>query len=64
VGTLMAELSKLDHPFLSDANKVFDLFAEWLTTQFIALGKAENAEELSLHLLVRSQGIALGCNKA
>ena len=58
VGTLMVELSKLDHPSLSDANKVFDLFAKWLSTQFMALGKVENAEELALHLLARSQGIA------
>ena len=58
VGTLATELAKLEHPSLIDANKVFSLFSDWLEKQFIDLGHKENAKELALHLLARSQGIA------
>ncbi|TQV86546.1 TetR/AcrR family transcriptional regulator [Aliikangiella coralliicola] len=58
VGTLTTELAKLDHPSLIDANKVFSLFADWLEKRFLDLGQKENAKELALHLLARSQGIA------
>lgn len=58
VGTLTTELSKLDHPLLSNANQVFMLFSNWLETQFLALGHKEQAKDLALHLLARSQGVA------
>ncbi|NOH63143.1 TetR/AcrR family transcriptional regulator [Vibrio sp. RE88] len=58
VGTLATELAKLEHPSLIGANKVFSLFSDWLEKQFIELGHKENAKELALHLLARSQGIA------
>ncbi len=59
VGTLTAELAKLSHPSLKDANKVFTLFKFWLERQFRLLGKdAETASDLAMQLLARSQGIA------
>lgn len=59
VGTLTTELSKLAHPSLVDANKVFTLFKHWLEMQFKALGKdTADAENLAMQLLARSQGIA------
>lgn len=58
VGTLCAELSKLDHPAQSDAGMIFGQFRDWLRTQFNELGQAPRADELALHLLARSQGVA------
>lgn len=58
VGTLCAELAKLEHDALSHASALFALFKGWLATQFAALGLKKEADALALHLLARSQGIA------
>lgn len=58
VGTLCNELSKLEHPAKKDATALFGLFRGWLSGQFSKLGRHENADQLALHLLMRSQGIA------
>ena len=58
VGTLANELAKLDHAARRDAARVFALFRGWLRRQFIALGRESDADELALHVLMRSQGIA------
>lgn len=58
VGTLCTELAKLNHPAREDANRVFSLFREWLRRQFELLGRDNDAEELAMHLLARSQGVA------
>lgn len=58
VGTLCAELAKLEHHALSHASALFTLFKDWLGRQFAALGWKKEADTLSLHLLARSQGIA------
>ena len=58
VGTLTTELVKLDHPAQKNANKLFTLFYNWLKNQFKQLGHTKNADELAMHLLVRSQGVA------
>lgn len=62
VGTLCGELAKLNHPRLPQANKLFGLFREWLARQFSALGRAADADDLAIHLLVRSQGVAILLN--
>ena len=62
VGTLCTELAKLDHRSRDDANKVFLLFRSWLRKQFELLGKAGQADDLAMHLLVRSQGVATLAN--
>lgn len=62
VGTLCSELAKLDHLMLSDANKLFSLFRIWLRKQFKLLGCKTNADELAMHLLGRSQGVATLAN--
>lgn len=59
VGTLTTELAKLDHIAQSRAAEVFTLFRDWLTDQFHALGHADESASLALHLLGRSQGIAV-----
>lgn len=58
VGTLTTELTKLNHTAQEDANKLFGLFRSWLKIQFQQLGHKKDADELAMHLLVRSQGIA------
>ncbi|BCL72396.1 TetR family transcriptional regulator [Vibrio nigripulchritudo] len=58
VGTLTTELSKLEHPALPDANRLFGLFKSWLIVQFEALGFQQESPALAMHLLARSQGVA------
>jgi hypothetical protein len=62
VGTLCAELAKLDHAAQPHANKLFTLFHEWLRRQFVALGREADADALAMHLLARSQGVAALAN--
>ena len=57
VGSLCTELAKLEHPAFPQASRIFDLFRAWLARQFKALGLAR-PEDLALHILARSQGIA------
>jgi len=58
VGTLCSELVKLNHYLQDDANKLFTLFHVWLRKQFKQLGHDTDADELAMHLLALSQGIA------
>lgn len=58
VGTLCTELAKLNHVAQAEANKIFILFRIWLRRQFRLLGCKANADDLAMHLLARSQGIA------
>ncbi len=58
VGSLCTELAKLDHGGLGDANRLFTLFRDWMRRQFESLGHKTDADELAMHLLSRSQGIA------
>jgi AcrR family transcriptional regulator len=62
VGTLCAELAKLDHASQAEANKLFTLFRTWLRRQFVLLGRKEDADALAMHLLARSQGVATLAN--
>jgi TetR/AcrR family transcriptional repressor of nem operon len=58
VGTLCAELAKLNHASRAEANKLFTLFRTWLRRQFTLLGREADADALAMHLLARSQGVA------
>ena len=58
VGTLCTELVKLDHASQAEANKLFTLFRSWLRRQFTQLGRKADADELAMHLLACSQGVA------
>src|SRR5262245_9271765 len=62
VGTLCAELAKLDHAAQGEANKLFTLFRTWLRRQFALLGRKADADALAMHLLARSQGVATLAN--
>ncbi len=62
VGTLCAELAKLEHPAQGDASMIFGQFRSWLRQQFEALGRKDDADALAMHLLSRSQGVAALAN--
>lgn len=62
VGTLCTELSKLEHPFLPKASRLFTLFRDWLASQFSQMETQQDADGLAMHLLARSQGIATLAN--
>lgn len=62
VGTLTTELAKLEHGALRSAAGIFTLFRSWLREQFAALGRADDADELAMHVLAASQGIATMSN--
>jgi AcrR family transcriptional regulator len=62
VGTLTTELAKLGHGCLESATEIFTLFRAWLREQFVALGRASDADELAMHVLSCSQGIATMLN--
>ena len=62
VGTLCTELAKLNHASQPEANKLFALFRAWLRRQFTLLGREADADALAMHLLARSQGVAMLAN--
>lgn len=62
IGTLTSELAKLNHAAQGDANSLFTLFRTWLCRQFEVMGRKDDADDLAMHLLARSQGAATLAN--
>jgi TetR/AcrR family transcriptional repressor of nem operon len=62
VGTLCAELAKVNHASQDEARELFTLFRTWLRQQFALLGRSADADVLAMHLLARSQGVAMLAN--
>jgi TetR/AcrR family transcriptional regulator, transcriptional repressor for nem operon len=62
MGSLCTELAKLRHALQFNANDMFEIFRSWLREQFSLLGRRDDADQLALHLIARSQGIALVAN--
>lgn len=62
VGTLCTELAKLNHASQAEANRLFTLFRIWLRKQLTLLGRKTDADALAMHLLARSQGVAVLAN--
>ncbi|KYG61004.1 transcriptional regulator [Bdellovibrio bacteriovorus] len=62
VGTLCTELAKMNHASKAHANKLMSLFRTWLSKQFAAAGCKKESDELAMHILARSQGIATLAN--
>ena len=58
VGTLSTELAKLEHANRDDAGRIFTLFRAWLRQQFVELGCGPDADDLAMHVLAHSQGVA------
>lgn len=59
MGTLCTELTKLGHALQADANAIMKLFQTWLRRQFEQMGCKKDADALALHLLARTQGVAV-----
>lgn len=59
IGSLNTELGKDRQELQQSARALFDLFRDWLAAQLEALGHADEADTLALHLLGRAQGIAV-----
>jgi TetR/AcrR family transcriptional repressor of nem operon len=62
IGTLTTELAKLEHAMLGQAGRLFALFREWLREQFVQLGHRKQADDLAMHVLAFSQGVAVMAN--
>lgn len=62
VGTLCSELAKLNHGAQAEAKELFTLFRSWLRQQFTRLGRPDDADDLAMELLSRSQGAATLAN--
>ena len=58
VGTLCTELAKLNHPAQPEARRLFTLFRTCLSRQFEKIDHNADADELAMHILARSQGVA------
>jgi hypothetical protein len=56
IGSLCTELNKGNGQLGQQANSLLEAQLEWLSRQFKQMGKAEEAGELALHLLVQLQG--------
>jgi len=62
VGTLNAELAKLEHVSKDEATALFAMFRRWLRRQFELMGRGSESDALAMHLLARSQGVAALAN--
>lgn len=62
IGTLCAELTKLDPDAQERVGALFTLFRDWLREQFGLLGMKSEADMLAMHLLSRTQGVAMLAN--
>ncbi|MFQ5642630.1 MAG: TetR/AcrR family transcriptional regulator [Thiogranum sp.] len=59
IGSLNTELGKEQYAHRDSARQLFDVFRDWLTAQFAALGDPGQARVRALHLLARAEGISL-----
>ena len=58
-GTLNAELGKTQQPLQRKAAGMFDVFRDWMERQFRALGRADDARMLAMHMLACIQGTTM-----
>lgn len=58
MGTLNSELGKVQQELQAIAREQFVVFEQWIKKQFRATGCSENASDLTMHLMVWTQGIA------
>ena len=57
IGSLGTELGKSYPELQEKALRMFDLFRDWLKPEFAKLGYADLADQYTLHLISRMQGI-------
>jgi len=58
MGTLNSELGKVQHDLKAVTKVQFEVFEQWIKKQFQLMGCSNNAAELTIHLMVWTQGIA------
>lgn len=58
MGTLNTELGKVQHELQDISKEPFSVFESWIKKQFQAMGCSKNATELTMHLMVWTQGIS------
>jgi TetR/AcrR family transcriptional repressor of nem operon len=59
IGTLCSELHKQSGSLAQQASGIFNELLAWLATQFQALGKGEESQDLAVHLLSAVEGAIL-----
>jgi len=62
VGSLCSELAKQEHSLLGASGTIFEQFRTWLREQFEQLDVAQEPDDLAMHLLAMSQGVAVLAN--
>lgn len=58
MGTLNSELGKAQHELQVITKEQFEVFEQWIKKQFQLMGCSKNAAELTMHLMVWTQGVA------
>ena len=58
-GTLNSELGKTQHDLQAITKEQFKVFEQWIKKQFQLMGCGKNASELTMHLMVWTQGVAI-----
>ena len=58
MGTLNSELGKAQQELQDITKEQFEVFEQWIKKQFQAMGCSKNAAELTMHLMVWTQGVA------
>ena len=59
MGTLNSELGKVQHDLQVITKEQFNVFEQWIKKQFQLMGRGKNAAELTMHLMVWTQGVAM-----
>ena len=58
MGTLNSELGKTQQTLQAITVEQFEVFEQWIKKQFQSMGCSKNATELTMHLMVWTQGVA------
>lgn len=58
MGTLNSELGKVQHDLQAITKEQFNVFEQWIKKQFQLMGCGKNAADLTMHLMVWTQGVA------
>ena len=58
MGTLNVELGKVQQELQTITKEQFEVFEKWIKKQFQAMGCSNNAAELTMHLMIWTQGIS------
>lgn len=58
MGTLNSELGKVQHELQEITREQFVIFEQWIKKQFKSMGFSKEAAELTMHLMVMTQGIS------